>query len=224
MKEIYIHVGYPKCASTFLQWNVFPHMDLHLIANRMDKKYMPTARHTISLSELHEGKNLISCEQMVGSILKYDHYTNGNEIADRIKHIYPDAKIILVERNQNDWLKSIYQQFMVDSYKMRFAKNYKDWYDNHLNHNILNFKGYRKKLQETFDDVLVLDFENLKKDNDEFIQEICNFINIPFPDYDKKIEKSRLSERHYSLIKIFSRLGFHEFNKRYILGLLRRIN
>lgn len=226
MEEVYIHIGYPKCGSTFLQNNVFPYMeDVNFIHKNIKNKYKNEHIHFVSLCELKEGKNLISSEALAGSWTQEDRYCDGFEMADRLKALYPNAKIIVILREKEKWLKSFYQQFMVDAGKNVYIKDYDDWFNNHFNQELLRFDEHIKYLKKTFDDVLVLDFKDLKKDNDKFIQKICDFMDIEFPkNYVRKRAMVGLKPKHFKLIRILGKLGMPKFNRDYMLGLLRRIN
>lgn len=225
MREIYIHVGYPKCASTFLQQEVFPKLDgVNFLYKYMNNKYKIDHVLWASFGKLEEGKNLISSELLSGNQLIYHKYCSGLEMLDRLKRLYPNAKIILIERNKEDWLKSLYQQHRADGGTAIHFNGYQDWYDNHLDHNILHFDEYRKKLYNTFDDVCFIKFEDFKKNNEKYIKKICDFIGVDVPVYEKKIRKPRLKEKHLKVSYFFGKLGLSKFNRDYVLGLLRRIN
>ena len=225
-EEVFIHVGYPKCGSTFLQSNVFPYMTgVHFIHKFMWNQYGWVHPHFVFECALHDGMNLISSESLTGSMSVHDCYADGFVLMDRLKKVYPDAHVILVERERESWLSSLYQQFLADAGASQFIGGYDDWYQNHLNHDILRFDEYRARLVDVFDDVLLLDFDMLRRDTNRFINRICEFMDVGFPEgYVREPAKTRLTDRQLRLVRFFGRFGFNHFSNRYVLGLLRRLS
>jgi len=226
MKEVYIHVGYPKCASSFLQRNVFPYLkNVNFIYNRVENKYGILYPHFVSLCELYEGKNLISCEQLTGNSFVHNKYCNGFEIAERLKRLYHNAGIIIIRRNKDLWLRSLYKQFCSDARRAKCVSGYQDWYDNHLDHNLLRFDEYEKKVRELFDEVLVIRFEEFCRDNDKGIEKICDFIGVDFPyDYDRSRRNVALNNNQLKFIRLSGKIGVYKFTNKYMLGFFRRMN
>ena len=115
-------------------------------------------------------------------------YIDSRPIADRIAATYPNAKILIVIREQRDMMLSVYKQHI-----MRFGKNTFDhmWrertireqrrpgptYDMFEYHLMI---GYYQKLFGS-DRVLVLPFEMLKKDAVSFVGEIQKFAGLEAP-------------------------------------------
>lgn len=223
--EVFIHVGYPKCASTFLQKNVFPFLkDVHFIHKYMKNLYGVDHPHFVSMCRLLPGKNLISSEILTGGFSIHDFYCDGKEMLERLKRLYPDAGIIIIYRNRDDWLQSMYQQFMANPFQNRHCRNYDAWYVSHLKHELLDVEGYIKKAQELFSRVLVIPFEQFREDNDWGVDEICRFMDVEsLKNYKKGREMVRLNSRQLGLIRLFSRLGFPSFANRYVLGVMRRL-
>jgi len=225
MKEVYIHVGYPKCASTFLQRNVFPYMNVHLISKFPDNIYNSEHHDYTAISKIKEGKNLITNEQLTGNAYRNMNYASGFDIIDRLKLLYPDAGIILVRRDKDKWLKSLYKQFCSDTKKAKFVSSYQDWYDNHLEHDLLRFDEYEEKVRKLFDRTLVIWFEDFCRDNDRAIKQICDFIGIEFPyNYDRTRRNVALNDNQLKFVKLSGKLGIHLITDKYVLALFRRMN
>lgn len=129
--QIYIHVGYPKNASTMLQTDIFPNIpSIVYCGRRYDSasafvnKEMESAIHSISFKDsigydadkvraqimgaLNEivpeadGKVLISWEAFTHNV------ADRGLIASRLKDLFPNAKILFVIRNQLDSIESMY--------------------------------------------------------------------------------------------------------------------
>ena len=124
-KEIFIHVGLHKTASTFLQQEVFPQFkSVLLIANPEtqhnkafnqlmyadDCFYSPN----LVIQEINKIKSdriLISDECFSGQPLFFLS-NNKTIIAKRLADLFPDAKIILFIRGQKDLMLSLYSQYL----------------------------------------------------------------------------------------------------------------
>lgn len=120
-KQVYIHVGMPRTATTFLQQQVFPnfsdvefygleHTHFSEVFNQLqyadDSLYNP---NVILESKKNWTKNkvILSNENFIGQSPNLN-FINRTLIAKRLKIAFPDAKILLILRNQLDLLTSLY--------------------------------------------------------------------------------------------------------------------
>jgi hypothetical protein len=123
LKEIYIHIGLHKTASTFLQEKVFPHIPgIHYVKRSLVRKPLldivflnesrirPDALRADILAHCREGRNLISDEDLSGSPLY--GYINRRAILEKLGMVFPGAKVIITLRNQKDILLSIYKHYL----------------------------------------------------------------------------------------------------------------
>src|SRR3989338_7687269 len=129
--QVYIHVGYPKNASTMLQTDIFPNLPglvycgrRYDSANAFANEVLDSAIRSISFEDsirydagkvktqimgaLNEmvpdadGKALISWEAFMHNV------ADRGLIAARLKDLFPDAKILFVIRNHLDSIESMY--------------------------------------------------------------------------------------------------------------------
>ncbi|MBU1619175.1 MAG: hypothetical protein KJ556_15710 [Gammaproteobacteria bacterium] len=125
--QIYLHVGYPKTATTWLQNDIFPYHDgFFLISNRY--KLTDWGTHLVSAHSLEfdadyvrdtvlqtakavgKTKILISWDHLLGdSSYHADHLT---ELAQRLYQCFPNACVTLYLREQIGLLKSLYAQYI----------------------------------------------------------------------------------------------------------------
>ncbi len=98
--EIYFHVGLPRAASTFFQYNVFPHFK----GVQYIKKHSFNKRENI-ISRTKPEKILLSTEMDIGKENKF-------EKLKLIAKEYPEARAILVLRKHSSWVKSKYFYFI----------------------------------------------------------------------------------------------------------------
>jgi len=194
---MFIHIGYPKTATTWLQQNVFPshpeieywnpHIpqyawlndivtlhDFDFDANKIRVK-------TLNVPSVETTKaKLISWERLLGN-----PYTGGRDsrvIADRLHAIFPDAKIIISIRHQLDMIDSLYRQYihqgggcgfesflnMHPESSLYFSLDYL-FYD--------RIVDYYQKLFG-FDAVLVCLYESLKESPVEFLIQLFSFLHV----------------------------------------------
>lgn len=194
----------PKTGTTWLQQNVFPYME--------DVNYIPftewAKRDQLLTSELDKNKpNLYSSEGLAGqSFTNKENQITGKETLQRIKRLYPNAKIIIVFRNRESWINSMWNQFRKDGVRSNLAKNFDDFYNNYLNKELLDYKGYQEEARKLFKDVLILDFDLLKLSNYEFVKRICTFIGCEIPKYNKNKINSSWKEHHYKIVKTIGKV------------------
>lgn len=143
MKPHLIHIGLPKCASTFLQKEIFPNIkDVDIYVNSFTErlpKYMDFI-YRLSINydslkdqnreecqlkneeilqasagtfrvETSEKKHLISSEGLVGSVL--NPALCASQLSNYLGRTVPNSRILIVIRNQKDWMQSIYKQMFV---------------------------------------------------------------------------------------------------------------
>jgi len=175
--NITVHVGYPKCGSSFLQNIIFPRItDVYFF-----DKYVHL------FSRFNNGdKVLISNENIVGEPLQELTF---KYFADIIINRYNSPNIILIRRNKASLIYSYYCELVMNGMNMRFNKfinNYKDAFVDFLDYD--KVIGYYK---DHGCNVLVLDFEDLQKDNKNFVNCICNFINVDTPDYENIVVRKK---------------------------------
>ncbi len=120
-QQVYIHIGMPRTATTFLQHEIFPYLpeiefygleETHYSEafNKLqfadDSFYSPSIIQEVKKT-WRADKVLLSNENFIGQSSHFNHL-NRSIIAKRLKDAFPDAKILLVLRNQVDLLASLY--------------------------------------------------------------------------------------------------------------------
>jgi hypothetical protein len=140
------------------------------------------------------------------------YYPDPGETANRIKSTIPGAKILIVLRNQESWLRSNYLHHIVDLPGKN--KTFCDYISTRagkaelfggLYHNTI--KTYYKHFSK--ENVLVILLEQLKLEKDETLKKLCEFLGVdfvPFPGKKERLNKG-IGKRVGSGIKICSRLG-----------------
>jgi len=126
---MFIHIGYPKTGSTWLQTRLFNHPDAKMhqcsdftILRNILIKPNPLW-YDSELVKIHIRRNydeslnsdlipVISNELLVGHPVSGGH--NSTIIAERLNKLWPDSKILIVIREQKDMLISLYAEYVVN--------------------------------------------------------------------------------------------------------------
>lgn len=199
-----LHIGYHKTASTTLQRDFFPKLEgcLYLshggAASRSlfralsehlmfadDEDYLGETVRSY-LAELHErspGTVLLSHEGFSGAV--FDGATNSDRNAHRLADVAPDAKMIIVVREQAAMLRSLYSQHLRHGGYSTFPEFLhssvpgSDTID--LDH--LCFDRLVELYHKLFGAarVTVLAFEDLGREPDLFLRGLADFIGVPAP-------------------------------------------
>jgi len=193
--EIYFHLGLPKTASTFIQYEIFPNLtDIKFYHKHKFKLYKELDKNELS------GKYLFSSEKDK----KFE------EVVDRISKVFPFAKIILVFRRHDDWILSKYKYYI----RKHGPKSFKEFFDLESNNGKWKREEllYQKKIEYVekhfYSTPLILTFDKLKENPEEFISEITNYMNSSLQSNTKKqkIVKKAFKKKQLIVIRKFNRL------------------
>jgi len=158
-RELYLHLGLPKAASSYLQQTVFPRLKGICYYPKPYFKRFPEI-----LEKGAHSRYLFSTE-MFGRL---------EERARRIAEQFPDAGIVLVCRRQDRWIRSRYKYYLWKSGNMEF----REFFDIHKD------EGYWKRSSLFFSPSieelaarfrhppLVLFQEDLEKDPQAWLQRL----------------------------------------------------
>jgi hypothetical protein len=144
-KNTWIHIGFPKCASTSLQVDFFSQCPAISYSGKYRKHsdfslgfYRGPSSRLVSLGELHfreektdiekelckdfsdhpDGVRLISDETFVAGYLPaFTHLPvqDSSIIAHRLHNLYPNANILMIIRNQTQFLPALFAQIIKDN-------------------------------------------------------------------------------------------------------------
>ena len=200
MKKVFIHAGYPKCASTYLQKTVFPMLGNYsnMAFAPRDEKYYPlrndfdpaefrrlVEKHTVNRDDTKDHL-ILSCEDWAELLSKEfekvffefngldraRHSFSNEVIARNFKAAYPDAHILFVIRNP--------VSYVVSRYKMlyRGAKTSKP-VDAFLKDLTEGYDLAIQRCQTLFgaDHVHVVPFELIKSDAAAFVNQVTGLID-----------------------------------------------
>ncbi|MDY6936578.1 MAG: hypothetical protein SWY16_02840 [Cyanobacteriota bacterium] len=197
-----IHVGYPKAASTWLQNIVFqdedagfyapwglasgPATDQFVLANAFS--FSADAARKVFEEGLKTAaeRNLVpvlSQETLVGSQIRGRYW--GKEAADRMHSVFPDARILIILREQKSMILSSYREHIKKGGLNKIERfigveNRKPGFGPMCRLDFLEYDILISYYQNQFgsENVLVLPFELLKKNRLDFLQKIGFFVGI----------------------------------------------
>lgn len=144
MRNVCIHVGLHKTATTFLQSAVFPTLEntaylsrpytqLNHAFNKLqyadETRFNP--QEIIQELSQFQNQNIFISDEMLSGVPNFN-YVNRSVIAHRLKKLFPNGKIILFLRGQEDmilslhntWIKNIGGTRSIDSFLFFPSKNY----------------------------------------------------------------------------------------------------
>lgn len=203
-RMIFLHIGYHKTGTTFLQKNIFRDSKYGFIRLKNDRKIIHkyfTSQNSYYLipneirrsfyAEAEEAAKagltlVISHERLVGYPPSGGH--DSKLIADRLKDVFPNALVLIVIREQISIIKSIYSQYITDGgdltlkrFLCRPQKNihrvpYFD-FEFYEYHTLIHY--YQCLFGK--DRVLALTFEYMLTELDGFVKRIFDFNNLAEP-------------------------------------------
>jgi hypothetical protein len=187
--DIVLHVGMHKTGTTFLQWNVFPYVDAkfhwHLFyksefKNILDLDKEPDSKKIQNYIQNNFSKNklnIISEE----NIYTYQFTKEDDRFKrlDRIRKVFPEAKIIIGTRKAEDSIASWYVEYVA----VGGTQDFQGFLKNFMNLDKLDSAPYIEKLKEYYgkENAFVYTMDELRKDQDKLIENICKFMDVKKP-------------------------------------------
>lgn len=197
MKDIVFHIGFHKTGTTWLQKQYFSNPNYFHVINNYAQPWndelmqniinvdsfsfnIEKVKEFITTRSSKELINVITAERLSGHPISgaYD----AKDIAYRLNKIEPKAKVIVTTREPKSFIVSVYKQmvregFCGSSHDFLFKNNWKTSNRSRsyfLQEEIINtYKSVFGK-----DNVLILSFNEFKKDKKTYISKIESFLNI----------------------------------------------
>lgn len=182
MKDHIVHVGVHKAGSTWLQRHLFPTTKgatyargpifSALLLNLVDEEdfYESTFRAALS----HAGDRvLLSCERLAAGD-PWGSRNHADRVADRLAMVASGARIILLTRNREPLVRSLYAQYVQEGGYVSRSK-FEEFI---LASDYLNANKIVERYESRFQRVLVLSHEQLRAVPAECIKQIEEFAEI----------------------------------------------
>lgn len=243
MKTRYIHIGYPKTATSTLQAYFFPkhpellHLNMKNIRDAVQidmlckdsLNYRNSEVKKVFAPYLEQADRSDKCKAVGISYESLSFSFDGGSadrglIAKRLYDLFGEAKIIITIRNQFDFIQSLYNESIrVGSYLS---------FDQFLEANYWRFytylfsQIYYYDIFECYtalfgkDNIKVVLFEEFKDDPNRMINQICSFLGISQfeigPDKKRNFGLSHLSLK---AARIVNRIFKNDFGRAYFMPL-----
>lgn len=200
MGEMIVHIGLHKTATTALQNQLFPSCEgvnlltterdevrrfVHMLT-RKDELYFDSREALKAIAPaMGSGVNLLSNESLSGP--PYAGVMEGGldhraSIIGNLSSTFPEARIIIVIRRQNDLCRSLYRQYL----KIGGTRNPTRFYgitagdrDPLMSLDRFYFKRYVDALVKAFPrGVLILTFEEFISNREAFLEKLSDFVGV----------------------------------------------
>ena len=222
------HIGMPKTATSYLQKNFYPNLNLHYLGKHYDSKSRDRefARVFAELFSMqpfgnkepiytkikdmmpNSGKILYSNELMSGT--SRINFLNAFQISHHLRECFKNPKIIFVIRRQDSFVESIYRQAIRGGYSGSIESfiNYKrDKFNKSspgkggwIDIYSLDYLSWIEHYCELFGkaSILILPYEKLKYNKKAFLKDIANFIDVEYIE-PKKSEQTNKADSYLLL-------------------------
>ena len=193
-----------------------------LFVETTDKPCRIDMYEAIGMGYVLEGMDAWSEEHFikVGARLNDEHiFTAPYSIAERIKMVAPEAKILLTIRNQASWIDSNYRHYFEQLPKGQ--ESLLDFMSTPEGKMVLD-AGMFDRVVEIYDQlfgreqVLVMPMERLEREEDMALQNLCAFLGIdqqPYRQEDKDFNRGRSLDALASTRRVNSSQGFSLFER-----------
>lgn len=229
--KLLIHIGFHKTATSFLQKSIFNDnesgfctpIDRFLLRNLFIQTDpfefdAPQIRADLWPNIEHAFQNqmvpVLSHEQISGQpggggygFRRREKEASRKEVADRLHDCFPNARILIVIREQRDMIQSIYK-FLVCGWHGKLSATIEEFLDQAplddgysplFNMAYIEYHRIIEYYMDLFDrsSVLVLPYEWLRDDPKKFINEICSFVKLAPV---KNISTKKINQGHSAAI------------------------
>ena len=235
--KIFFHIGLHKTASGTLQRQFFPSCpDLNLLTTqqkhtaefvraitRQDPIYFQAGRAREDLAPHLSDHlvNLVSNESIsgppYGGLVEHglDH---RDSVLGNLKSTFPEASILIVIRRQDSLARSLYRQYLKRGGTVRIDRFYgltKGRRPPLMSLDRFRFFPYLNRLTELFPSATkVLLFEEFVHQREEFLRQLCNYLQIGFPTVALRVENSsRLGPIGMELSRIMNHMFYGMITK-----------
>ncbi len=202
----FLHLGFPKCASTLLQRRVFTEANgffniaasrswmpvlQHHIVTAQSTAFDPTHAAPVDLPAKVRNKGLelgMSYEGCLDSLMMADYRL----VLERLRRMFGDARVLIVIRRQEDLLFSDYVQLL----RAGFVGSYRDfveymiWDRRQTLWGRMRFFQVYEETRQVFSDVLMLPYEILRADRPAFAARLSTFFGRPIAVPDETVNQS----------------------------------
>lgn len=249
INNFYIHIGYQKSASSYLQEKFFkkhPKINYINVENpgKLSEYLYNTPSNNFKLNyakQLRDQEILPYLNEKQINILADERFTacwvSPYLVADRLYTLFPNAKILVIIRNQFEILRSLYDMHPYSYFIQRKRwLNFKEWLNDNLeNHDKSFLEGiYYNKMLSYYaklfgrENIKVYLFEELVSLNENTIlslsqfldvtqEELLNYLNV------KPENKASTHALYHFKMKYFPSISFSKFIPRPLIKTVAKL-
>jgi hypothetical protein len=195
MQVDFLHIGLHKTATKWLQTEVFPnHPELFVIQVRspeQDLRLEIDKLYQVPYGMLDEGRWRANFQRLLQDVnfegrklgISNEAYSGKDSaaLAERLHRLFSPTKIILILRHPVDFIRSMYQQYVMQGGTQRLNTLLNDVNipGQAITHKV-NYAALVGLYQGLFgaDNVLVLPFELLVRDQSDFLRRLWDFTQV----------------------------------------------
>jgi hypothetical protein len=250
MKIDILHIGFNKCGTTFIENEFYrQHNEIefsHLVDDlnfeeKFRKDFILADRITFNrenfISYFNDGlESLYKESKKSKKVLMYDAFSftyqkrfDRKTVLERIKKFFPEAKIVMMIRNQRSWLVSHYGQYVRAGGKINFYDFIESQLTNpYLDGDYIDWFPYIQTLHEIFgeENVHVILYEDINKSPQNVLDQLSLFSGISkFKKADTKKVNPSLSKTGLNIKRFLNILVPHQYGdsqygyfNRYLFG------
>ena len=213
-KRVVFHVGYPKCASTFLQETVFSELErATLVSKRTSPEFIsclygPGDRFSPEEANSHlpytNKTLLVSCEGLCGNATSSPG--RAKVFFSRIKTLFPHATLLFIVRNQIDFIESLILEWTRFGQIGPMSAN-AIVKSNMIDRSYLDYTRVLHRARDLFggEMVKVLVLEDLRNDSARFFDDLQDAIGFEVASQvDAAPVRQRISPFSYYLMRLVS--------------------
>ena len=234
--KVYVHIGYPKTATTWFQKKLFPfienieYVDKKIIRRlfiQPDSLDFNSSAIRQYFEETYSRDILLSLENFIGGTNNpHLNKFKRKEHALRLQEVFPEAQILLFIRNQIDIIASSYNQYIKDGGTYGINKYINSNAAEESNYNsFLSFYDYQKTIKLYKDlfhykNMSIYLFEAFRDNPVKFVENFCKChdFKIKFNQIDYRVEFMSLRsglKKISRIVNFFTRQKIHF--KRYLV-------
>lgn len=226
-KSIYIHIGHHKTGSTFLQKIFQSNSDVNLLNDFVQpwndeliktliskEDYSVEKVKKVTEQRIIENKvNIISAERLSGH--PYSCGYDAELIKSRLFECLQNAKIIIAKREIQSFTLSCYKQIVMEGYcgYLTDFLNPAEWKSVNNRTKYLSQQPLIESYLKSFKEVLILSFEDLVNNENEFLEQISSFINVKLSSNNQQIINSTWNNRRINAMRVLNRFRKSELNQ-----------
>jgi len=229
VRQLILHFGLFKTATTWLQEDVFPKVEgYHYVQKAL---YRHSLLKTLLLTDylvfkglvesvregflkLMDGNENIILSHEIFSGNPYFQSVNRTVLLNKLRLLFPEAKILFAFRGQKPMVDSLYREYVVQG----GVKSFEDFvfnprreprsilgFDPHLDLEIFKYGAYIDYIHELFgkENAFVFPYERLKKDPLSFLQDLSSFLgaNLDPKHFTPEVRREGLGDLQIQVLR-----------------------